>query len=331
VSPLSPAERDAQRLLRCYPRAWRARYGDEFIELLVAEWADEPRSARRTVNVVTSGLVARLSSGGLVGPVLNGSDQARASLAALIVALAAFLVLGVSMWAQLTIGWQWSPPSTGDTVIALVAMTVTVWAFAVLAVAAAAPVVWSVVRAFRQRAAQGLGRPALLMASGLMILVVGGRHFGNGWPGTGGHPWAHQGLVPGGVAAFCWASTLSVSSYWMHPLALSNFPPAEVAWMICSPLALVAIAVGAAKVVRRVQLSEPTLRYEVRVGQVTAVAMALFVVAAGLWVLRGGAGPHGLFATGVIDRVALVAMVATFGVAVRSLGRANAGPLARPS
>jgi hypothetical protein len=316
--------------LRCYPPSWRARYGDEFAELLVAEWIEQPRSARRTLNVAVCGLVARLESTGLVGPVRDGSDQVRASLATLVVALAAFLVLGVALWAQLTIGWQWSAPSAGGTVIALVAMTVIVWVFAVVAVAAAAPVVWAVVQAFCQRTAQGLGRPVLLSASGLLILVVGGRHFGNGWPGTGGHPWAHQGLVPGGIAAFSWASTLSVSSYWMHPLALSKFPPAELAWMTGSPMALVAMAVGSAKVVRRVQLSERALRFECGLGQLTAGAMALFVVASGLWVLRGGAGPHGLFATGAIDRVALVAMVTTFAVAVRALGRASAGPLTRP-
>src|SRR5206468_3017335 len=59
-------------------------------------------------------------------------------------------------------------------------------------------------------------------------------HFGNGWPGTGGHPWARTGLVPGGVAAFCWACTLSVSSFWAHPGALAAFPAAELTWMALS-------------------------------------------------------------------------------------------------
>jgi hypothetical protein len=298
----------------------------------MAEWAERPLSLRRTGDVMVSGLVARLSGAGLIGPVLDGPDQARAGLASLVVALAAFLVLGVSMWAQLTIGWQWSAPDAPGTVIAVVAMTVTVGIFALLALAAAAPVVWSVVRTFRQRtaAAQGLGRPAMLVAAGLTVVIVGARHFGNGWPGTGGHPWAHQGLVPGGVAAFSWASTLSVSSYWMHPLALSTFPAAEVAWMIASPLALTTVAVGCAKVVRRVQLSPRALQFEVAVGRLAVGVMAVFVVAAGLWVLRGGAGPHGLFTTGAIDRVALVAMVATFAVAVRAVDRTPTGPIPRP-
>ena len=326
MSAVTPAERHAGRLLRWYPRAWRERYGEEFAELLMEEWSERPRCARRTANVMASGLVARLSDAGMSGGPLDGPAQARASLAALIGSLAAFLALGVSMWAQLTIGWQWSAPDA-PTAIAVVAMTGAVVVFAALAVSAAAPVIWTVLGAYRRRQAQGLGRPLLLIALGLGIVVVGSRHFGNGWPGTGGHPWAHQGLVPGGVAAFSWASTLSVTSYWAHPDALSTFPLTEVAWMIASPLAMATVAVGCAKTVRRAHLSAGVLRAELVLGQLAIATMVLFVFAAGLWMLSGGPGPGGLFTTGAIDRFALIAMVACLLVAIQSLGRARRVPL----
>lgn len=326
MSTVTPAERHAGRLLRWYPRAWRERYGEEFAELLMEEWSERPRCARRTANVMASGLVARLSDAGMSGGLLDGPAQARASLAALIGSLAAFLALGVSMWAQLTIGWQWSAPDA-PTAIAVVAMTGAVVVLAALAVSAAAPVIWTVLGAYRRRQAQGLGRPLLLIALGLGIVVVGSRHFGNGWPGTGGHPWAHQGLVPGGVAAFSWASTLSVTSYWAHPDALSTFPLTEVAWMIASPLAMATVAVGCAKTVRRAHLSAGVLRAELVLGQVAIATMVLFVFAAGLWMLSGGPGPGGLFTTGAIDRFALIAMVACLLVAIQSLGRARRVPL----
>ena len=38
----------------------------------------------------------------------------------------------------------------------------------------------------------------LLQADPAAVTFAGGRHFGNGWPGTG----AHRGFVPGGLAAF---------------------------------------------------------------------------------------------------------------------------------
>jgi hypothetical protein len=55
--------------------------------------------------------------------------------------------------------------------------------------------------------------------------------------------------------------------------------------------------------------------------------MALFVVAAGLWMLDGVPGSRGLFAIGAIDRFALIAMVACLVVAIQSLGRARRVPL----
>jgi len=195
--------------------------------------------------------------------------------------------------------------------------------FAVLAACAAGPVIWTVAMTFVHRNARGLGRPLILVAVGLAVVIAGSRHFGNGWPGTGGHPWSHQGMVPGGVAAFSWAATLSVTSYWMHPYALLAFPPAEVVWMFCSPVAMGMAVVGSAKVVRRVELAPRVLRIEIVLGRVAAVAMSLFLVAACLWTLKGGPGPRGLFDTGAIDRFALVVMMLALGVAVHSLRRAR--------
>src|ERR1700676_108801 len=53
--PGDAAERRARRLLRWYPTSWRGRFGDEFTELLISEFEEQPRSWRRTANVVSSG------------------------------------------------------------------------------------------------------------------------------------------------------------------------------------------------------------------------------------------------------------------------------------
>ena len=120
-----------------------------------------------------------------------------------------------------------------------------------------------------------------------------GRHFGNGWPGTGGHPWARQGLVPGGVAAFSWASTLSVSSFWAHPAALAAFPGAELAWMAVSPLAGACVVVGAATAVRRTELSPGVLGFETRLGIAACITMAVFVAGCCAWITdRAGRTPR---------------------------------------
>lgn len=54
----------------------------------------------------------------------------------------------------------------------------------------------------------------------------------------------------------------SVTSYWAHPHGLELFPAAEFAWMAISPLAMICVVAGAAKTVRRLDLTDRLLRYE---------------------------------------------------------------------
>ncbi len=164
--------------------------------------------------------------------------------------------------------------------------------------------------------------------AGTAVLVIGGRHFGNGWPGTGGHPWAHQGLVPGGVAAFTWASTLWVSSYWAHPGSLALFPAAELAWMAVSPVAIAVLLTGAAKTIRRAGLSARALRYEAFLARAAVFGMFAFLLGACTWVVSGGPGPRDLFHAGAIDMAAIIVMTAALAVAYRAIQRARYGGVA---
>jgi hypothetical protein len=199
--------------------------------------------------------------------------------------------------------------------------------FLVLGVLCAVPVVWTLCDRMARRQAPGLLRPSLLVLGGTTLVIVGARHFGNGWPGTGGHPWAHQGLVPAGVAAFLWASTLSISSYWAHPGALLAFPLTEVAWMVASPLAMGCAVVGGTKVLRRLDLSAPVLRYERRLGRIAAGATALFLIGSCCWIVDGGPGPGNLFHAGAIDVAGLAAMTVASVVAHRAVRQAGRGTL----
>ena len=311
---MSSPQRRAAQLLRFYPAGWRARYADEFTELLVADLEERPRCWRRTVNVAVSGTLARLSRAGLGGQRLAAADQARASLAALGCALAVFLTAGTAVWSQLLVGWQWAPPSTRAAAVGTVVMTGALLFFLVLAVLAVAPLGWQLAR--RGVGGGAAGRvDVVLVAVSLLVLVIGGRHMANGWPGTGGHPWPQRGLVPGGVAAFGWALTLSVTSYWAHPAALLAFPAAELAWMMISPAALAGLGAGLARLVRRLDLPPRLLRYQARLGQLAAAGMAVFLAGAASWVLAGQRGPGTLFRPGAIDvaELAVMALALTVG------------------
>jgi hypothetical protein len=321
----------AIRLLSCYPREWRDRYGEEFIEFLVADLQEQPHSLGRSVDVVRSGLLARLAVLGFAGRSLDSADDGRRSLAAFGTSIAIFLPVALAIWAQLTIGWQWSSPKSGTTFSAMLVMTVGMLVVVAACVVCAAPVAWSAVRSLVSGTSSRVARPLCLLAFGLVVLIVGTHHFANGWPGTYGHRWAHQGIVPGGVAAYAWASTLFVTSYWLHPAALAHFPGTEVAWMVVSPFAVAAVVVGAAKTVRRLDFSQGLLRFERSLGYVIASAMALFFTGAALWVIDGGVGPRNLFHTGVIDVVDLAIMVTSLTIAGRTLERTGGASLTSAS
>jgi hypothetical protein len=312
VTVASSSARRAQRLLRWYPRAWRERYGDEFCALLECELDERHASIRRTADVAWSGLMARGALVGLVGPPRDVRQQARASLAWVVAALVAFLAFGLAMWSQLVVDWQWTPPRTPDTTLATVVMTVVVATLLVLGVVALAPLVWT----FGTRMVHGARRPLLvpaaILALAVTMLVVGSRAYENGWPGTGGHPWSHQGMVPGGLAAFVWSATLGVTSYWAHPGALHTFPRGELVWMAVDPVLLVTIAAAGATLLRRLELSDRVARLELRVALVAASAMGVFLLGALLWLLDDRARPHSiptdLFHAGSIDVIGAAVM-----------------------
>ena len=346
MSEASPEGRAAW-LLRWYPRAWRDRYGEEFTELLISDMAERPRSLSRTLDVARGGIVARLADAGLCGFPAAGPHEAdstvaaqgaasrarAASLASLSACLAVFVVVGAAMWSQLTVGWQWSAPASTATVAGMVAMSAAMTAFAAVALLAIVPVAWVVAtRLARGVPDRGVLVPSVVFLGCLAVLFIGGRHFGNGWPGTGGHPWAgglvrldgHEwvgrGLVPGGFAAFSWAATLSVSTYWLHPAALAGFPAAEIAWMAASPLALVGAIWAAATAVRRACLPPRVLAFQARLAAVAILAMFMFFAGCGCWVASGGG--QGLYRAGTIDAA---------GVCVLALALAVAGQAARRS
>ena len=315
------AERRAARLLRWYPPAWRARYGDEFAELLLAEFAERPRSWRRAGDVARGGLLARLTGAGLTGHELEPSQQARASLATAVCSLAAFLGFGVAMWAQLTVGWEWAAPPATATRVGMMAMSAAALLLAVLMLLAVPPLAVAAIRGMVRRRTRHLRGPLLLAVAAAVVLAVGSHHFQNAWPGTGGHSWAQQGLVPGGVAAFSWAATLSVSSYWAHPGALAAFPAAEIAWMAVSPMALIVLVAGVARTMRRLDWSPRLLRYEAWLISAAAAGTTVFLAGACCWVLAEGSRP-GLFHAGAIDVASLAVMMLALSVARRATGRA---------
>ena len=241
--------RRAERLLRWYPSEWRARYGDEFAELLISDMSEQPRSLRRPVDVAVSGVVARLAYAGLNQSNLEHSERTRRTLLAFACAAAVFVTFGLGMWAQLTIGWQWSAPDTVATSAAMVVMSC------------------SVLRAALHRRSRGRSprvdlrkeRPSP-RPSRSPLGVRGGwrrdlhsrkppfreRLAGNRWSslGASGSRPRRSGCLRMG------SNALRLTAYWAHPASLLSFPSPELAWMVVSPIALLCFGVGAVRLVR---------------------------------------------------------------------------------
>jgi hypothetical protein len=315
--PLGSAERRVTQLLRWYPQSWRARYGGEFAELLLAELAERPRSWRRTADIAANGLLARCTSAGLTSHELPRLEQIRRGVATLCCSLAAFLTFGIAMLAQLATGWQWVTPRSAAALGGSIVMSFAAAGMALIAVLAGVPVAWhAATTANRGRDRRLLTWAGLALLSGA-VLVTGTRHFQNSWPGTGGTG-AFHGVVPGGIAAFGWASTLSVSSFWVHPSLLGLLPGTELAWMVVSPVALLGLVAGLVALLRMLAMPGWLLRYLAWLAFAASGVAAVFLAGAASWVLGNGPGQAELFRPGLINGAELAIMALALMVTLRA-------------
>ncbi|HSR85390.1 MAG TPA: hypothetical protein VLM11_14540 [Streptosporangiaceae bacterium] len=310
------AERRVARLLRWYPRSWRVRYGAEFAELLLAELAEQPCSWRRSADVAAHGLLARCTGAGLTGHSLSPREQIRCGVATLCCAIAVFLTFGVAMLAQLATGWQWATPRSAFALDGSLAMSLGAAGLMLIAVLGAVPAAWcAAVTAVRSRDTRLMRSASLVLVAG-GVLVIGARHFQNAWPGTGGTGALHT-LVPAGIAAFGWASTLSVSSFWVHPAVLGSLPASVLAWMAVSPFAVLGLVAGCAAVVRRLPLPSWLLIYLARLSVAATVTAVPFLAGAASWVLATAPAQPDLFRPGLINGGELAMMALALVVALR--------------
>jgi hypothetical protein len=317
-------EREAQRLVRCYPKGWRARYGDEFTQLLIDELTDGDVSLTRKLDVLAHGVWTRLTYAGLAGSVLDSQRRMRSMIGALLVVSAVFVMLAVGVWAQLAVGWQWSAPAGAGTTAAMWLMSAGLFGLGALVVLVIALSAMLLVGAAR-RGRVDRWRPVIVSLAAGAVLYLGCRHFGPHWPGTGGgHAWSDSGLVPGWVARLGWAGTLWISSYWAHPVALGSFPTSELAWMVISPAAWVALIVSGAVTVRRLELTAKLQRLAVLLCVVAVTGMVVFLAGAVLWLYSDSGGPGSLFAVGAIDFAIVAMLVAGLIATTHLLGRVAA-------
>jgi hypothetical protein len=321
MSVPSRVDRRAEWLLRWYPRDWRARYGEEFLELLVAEIGEQPGNLGRTVDVAFSGLMARLAGLGLRGNTVDQSDRSRRCLATAGGALVVLLTFAVSMWSQLDIAERRADPTTRVTHQAIILMTIAVAVCLAATAIAAIPVTFISVVIASRRPELGLRRPVGLFVSATAVLAAGAVGFRHGWPGA--HPGLPNSVGPGGVGGVLWAATIGVSAYWAHPSILFSLPVTEIAWMAVSSVAVAMAAGGATLTLRRIDVPPVALPFLGIAARVALAGLGLFVSGTLIWMVDGAAGPGNLFQAGTVDFIGLAVIGVALAVAGRAVGRAS--------
>lgn len=277
-----------ETLLRAYPKSWRDRYGEEFAALLADDIAERPRCLRRDLDVVRSGLAARLSTTG-------------AMLAALLV----FAAAATSIWTQLVNGTLHAQPDTAAPALGLV--TLSICGLAVIGIAAAGGVAVSraVARTIRRGAGRALVRPAATTIAGAATLAAGVLQISSHAPAT----------TP--LSRWTWAATESISTYWIHPDRLLTLPAAEIAWMVVSPIATAVLCRGLLALVVATGLAG-TWRRNARL-MAKAVLLPALVTAA-TWVVGSQHDPNAGLRAGTLD-LALIAAMTLAVVAVDAASR----------
>jgi hypothetical protein len=325
MSDVANLERRAERLARCYPAQWRARYGDEFRQLLVDELADRHRSIRRELNIVVHGICTRLCYSGLVGTVLEPRLRMRAKFAALAGVLTVFVILAAGVWSQPTVGWQWSAPAGITTRLGITIMSGALFGLGVLVAMFGVSVAGLFLVRLRQGGGLKLWCLALVFALAAATLWFGSDHFAAHWPGTGGHVWSGRGLAPAWLARVVWAATLWITTYWAHPAQLTAFPASLVVWMLVSPLAWLVLICSSARGLRLITLSRAGQRCAAVASAVALGLMTLFLAGAVLWMSSDRPGPRNLFAVGTIDLVVLASLAGGLTAATYLVRRVIAG------
>ena len=258
-----------RRLLRMYPPAWRARYGDELEELLTHMRRDGRLSWRARLDVAAGAARERGRSAGLRGPRLPGALLVLCAWSGFVFA-GALVQRGSEHWRDASAG-RVVPAIAFD---ALVGLAVLAGCLALAGVAATAP---AVVRLLRAGGGRALARPfARAVAASAVAAVATGLLV----------TWAH-GLT---AAQRDGGDALYGAGFVVWALVVLG---ALAAWT--------ALAVATA---RRLDLGPAVVRAELRLARAVAAAMTAMTAATIVWWASGVAASAPLEVAGLAGMTA---------------------------
>jgi hypothetical protein len=244
-------------LLRWYPPAWRARYGEELEQLIVESSRGKRVPLRIWANVAAGGMRERLRASGLTGDAVPPGERSRAGTLLVLCAWALFVVGGMIVqkssehWQRLVPDGGRNVPSIAfDTLVAVAAVGTSV----ILAgVACAIPALVALARSDR---AADLRRPLVRAVCATVVAAAAT------------------------VALVIWAHRLTASQRDGRDLGY------ELGFAACAVIVVVCLATWtllAVRVGRCLELAPGVLRLEARLAAAAASSMAVMTVAAAVW------------------------------------------------
>jgi hypothetical protein len=258
-------ERQARRLLLLYPRAWRARYGDELLALLTELGEAEPTAPRVRRDVVRAGLAERLRTAGF-GAGAPPATRARSGALLVLCAWMLFAVAGARVQ-KFSEHWQGATPQSARGVPAA--------AFHVLEGAAA------------------LG--GLLVLAGVALVLPRALAY----ICSGGWPLVRRAVVRASALTAVAIGATAALAVWAHHLDTAQrngaSPAYTGAFVLCALLlvgALAAWTTVAVSLARGLELSSRVLRIEALLaGAICASMLAMTLATATWWGALGRVAP----------------------------------------
>jgi hypothetical protein len=240
------------RLLRVYPAAWRARYGDELATLIEELESGARTSWRVRLDVVRSGLLERVRMRGL-----PPSDRAREGSLLVLYAWMLFVLGGFGVqkasehWQAVTpAGKQGLPAAAFDSLVVAAGIG------AALVLAGVAVLLPRLTAAIRQGGWAEIRRP-ILRAGALTLLTLA----------------ATVGLA-------LWARSLTPAARNGHSAAYAGV---FGVWVLLLAVCLLAWAGAAAATARSLALTTGLLRFEARLAASVSATMAAMTIATAVW------------------------------------------------
>ncbi len=250
-------ERTHRWLLRTYPPAWRARYGEELAALMADAGGRERVPWRTWLDVALAGARERLRAAGVTGDALPPSARSRAGSILVLCAWALFVVGGLAVQ-RVSEHWQAATPAADRALpsAAFTALTVAAAIGTVLVLAGAACAL-PALTAFLRGGGWSALRPRCLEAAWL----------------TAAGAAATTGLV-------VWAHRLTPAARNGHDTA---YALGFAAWGVLMVACLAAWTLAAVTVAQRIELPRPALGRIAWLAAGVSATMAAMTVATAVW------------------------------------------------